>query len=53
MHGGKGGGVVHPEVTLVPQKMPNKTSNLKMVVKLPAEGATKILEEHLWITSFL
>ena len=44
--GGKEGGV-HPEVTLVPQKMPNKTSNLKMVAKLPAEGATKILEEHL------
>ena len=46
-------GVVHSKVILVLEKMLNKTSNLKMaVLKLPAEGATKILEKHMQITSF-
>ena len=44
--------VVHSKVILVPQKMLSKTFNLKMTVKLPAEGAIKFLEKHLWITSF-
>ena len=36
------------DVILVPQKMLNKTSNLKTAVwKLPTEGAAKILEEHM------
>ena len=30
--GGGGGGVVHIKIILVPQKMRNKTSNLKMAV---------------------
>ena len=30
--GGGGGGVVHIKIILVPQKMLNKTSNLKMAV---------------------
>ena len=43
-----GGGVVYSKVILVSQKILNKTSNLKMAVwKLPAQGATKILEEHM------
>ena len=46
--GGGGGGskygeVVHSKGILVPQKMLNKNSNLKMAVckKLPVQGATK------------
>ena len=49
MGGGGGGGgskcgeVVHSKGILVPRKMLNKNSNLKMAVckKLPVEGATK------------
>ena len=37
----------------MPLKMLHKTSNVKMAVcKAAVEGATKILEEHLWIILF-